>query len=162
MLVAMTSSSLDSPPMISIEQQKARRRERLAELLKEVKPVQLVDLLHANGTPLSAAMLYQMSRGTGKSLRHANDQQARAIEKAAGKWPGWLDALGTYPDPHGLALGEPTDASVRDGGKSAAQLTSRQALLRQTLDVYLPSMTDQQADALRAVILAMRASSVSV
>ena len=157
----MTSNPLESPEMISIDQQKARRRAQLAVLLKEIKPTQLVEMLEASGTPISAAMLYQMSQGTGKNMRHANDAQARDIERAAGKLPGWLDGVTGYDaagERNALRETRETGKPSRGSAGWVAQLSAKQSALRQTLDFYLPAMSDQQAEALRQIILAMRVS----
>lgn len=65
---------------------KARRRDNLARLLDEHGKMQLSKLVD-----ISADYLWQMGKGTGKSARGVSDDNARKIENALGKPPGWLD-----------------------------------------------------------------------
>lgn len=66
---------------------KTFRRQRIADLLDEHGKVGLSKLVD-----ISAAYLWQMGKGSGKSARGVSDENAAKIESKLGKPQGWMDA----------------------------------------------------------------------
>lgn len=66
---------------------KAFRRQRIAALLDEYGKVRLATMVD-----ISAAYLWQMGKGTGKSKRGVSDENAAKIESKLHKPTGWMDA----------------------------------------------------------------------
>lgn len=107
--------------MRSISDQKALRRKRLAKLRLEVG-----EALLAERSGLSPAFIWQMAEAADKKKRSVNDENARKLEIAGGKAPGWLDQtddepIGAYEDlPRYDTKGQPVYA--KDLSPEASEL----------------------------------------
>lgn len=136
-LFAAPSALLDHYAMLSIDEQKDRRRARLAQLLEGLGQVSLAGY--------SPAHLYQMSKGKGAAKRNVSDEAARKIERAANKPEGWLDQDDGAQKKHKSAL--PAGA-VRQIGKAQNRLV---IAVQQTAGL----LSDAQAKSLHELLNVM-------
>lgn len=133
-------------PIQKLQAVKALRRQRVAELLDAHGKVGLSKLVD-----ISAAYLWQMGKGTGKSRRGVNDENAAKIESKLGKPPGWMDGEVASPS-HSQVLRLDAETLVEaartlrerfgDAGKVCALIEHQPHLFMEAYALYANRTSD--------------------